>query len=147
MKCPHCGSASRVLETRAADDGRATRRRRECTTCGQRFTTSERVMVDRLFVRKRDGRRQPFDAEKLRGALLRAAHKRDVSAGDVHGIVAAVEREATGRGGVIGAERIGELCLERLHELDRGAYLQFAGTLPDSAPQFAGAATDGFRPG
>jgi transcriptional repressor NrdR len=136
-----------VLESRAADEGRATRRRRECSACGERFTTFERVVVDRLYVRKRDGRRQAFDAEKLRGALVRAAHKRDVSASDVHGIVAAVEGEATGRGGVIGAERIGELCLERLHELDRGAYLQFAGTLPDSAPQFAGAATDEFRPG
>jgi transcriptional repressor NrdR len=115
----------------------AVRRRRECTSCGARFTTFERIAGDRLFVRKRDGRRQPFDAEKLQGALIRAAHKRDVSAQEIHSIVADVEKEAASGGGVIEAQRIGEICLERLQELDQGAYLQFAGTLPDLAPQFA----------
>jgi transcriptional repressor NrdR len=124
-----------VLETRAADDGAAVRRRRQCSSCGERFTTFERLAIDRLYVRKRDDRRQPFDAEKLRGALTRAAHKRDVSTAEIQGIVAAVEGEATASGGVIDAVRIGEICLERLERLDRGAYLQFAGTLPDPAPQ------------
>jgi len=137
MQCPQCDSPSRVLESRSADGGRAVRRRRECSGCGARFTTFERISVDRLFVRKRDGRRQPFDGEKLRGALVRAAHKREVSAAEIHGIVAAVEGEATAAGGVIGAERIGEVCLDRLADLDQGAYLQFAGTLPDLTPQFA----------
>ena len=135
MTCPSCNSPTRVLESRPADEGRAVRRRRECTACGGRFTTFERVSVDRLWVRKRDGRRQPFDAGKLRGALVSAAHKRDVSAQDIHGIVAAVEGEATASGGVIAAARIGEICLERLRLLDRGAYLQFAGTLPDFNPE------------
>lgn len=135
MQCFQCNSPSRVLESRSADAGAAVRRRRECSGCGERFTTFERVVVDRLYVRKRDGRRQPFDPEKLRGALVRAAHKRDVSAAEIHGVVVAVEGEATVAGGLIAAERIGELCLERLRELDRGAYLQFAGTLPDSGPQ------------
>jgi transcriptional repressor NrdR len=111
------------------------RRRRECTGCGERFTTFERISVERLRVRKRDGRRQPFDAQKLRGALVRAAHKREVSARQIHGIVAAVEGEATAAGGVIDAVRIGEICLERLSDLDQGAYLQFAGTLPDFNPE------------
>jgi transcriptional repressor NrdR len=135
MDCPHCQSPTRVLESRHAEDGRAVRRRRECASCGERFTTFERISVERLYVRKRDGRRQPFDAEKLRGALVRAAHKRDVSAQQIHGIVAAVEGEATAGAGVISAVRIGEICLERLRGLDRGAYLQFAGTLPDSTPE------------
>ena len=113
------------------------RRRRRCSECGERFTTFERIAVDRLYVRKRDDRRQPFDAEKLRGALARAAHKRDVSTAEIQGIVAAVEGEATASGGVIAASRIGEMCLERLAGLDRGAYLQFAGTLPDASTEFA----------
>lgn len=136
MQCPRCDAASRVLQSRSADGGRAVRRRRECTGCGARFTTFERVSVDRIHVRKRDHRRQPFDAQKLRGALVRAAHKRDVSAQQIHGIVAAVESEATASGGVIEASRIVQICLARLRELDQGAYLQFAGTLPDFTPQF-----------
>ena len=125
------------------------RRRRECAGCGERFTTFERVVGRRLYVRKRDGRRQPFDAEKLRGALVRAAHKRDVSAAEIHGIVAAVEGEATAAGGRDRRPpRIGEICLERLRELDRGAYLQFAGTLPDFEPGNWGVGDrGGFRPG
>jgi len=111
------------------------RRRRECSRCSTRFTTFERVSGERLRVRKRDGRREAFDPEKLRGALVRAAHKRDVSAAEIHGIVAAVEGAATAAGGTIEAARVGEICLERLEELDRGAYLQFAGTLPDPTPQ------------
>ena len=107
------------------------RRRRECTACGFRFTTFERVGTTRLQVVKRDGRRQPFDGEKLRGALTRAAHKREVTAAQIAGIVAGVESEAAKRGGVIPAERIGELCLGRLGQIDRGAYFQFAGTLPE----------------
>ncbi len=137
MNCPNCDSHTRVLESRSADGGGAVRRRRECSSCGERFTTFERVSVDRLHVRKRDGRRQPFDAQKLRGALHRAAHKRDVTSAQVHGIVAAVEGEATAGGGVISAGRIGELCLERLRAIDHGAFLQFAGTLPDSAAEIA----------
>lgn len=135
MQCPRCGSSSHVLETRSAEAGAAVRRRRQCSSCGERFTTFERIAVDRLYVRKRDDRRQPFDSEKLRGALSRAAHKRDVSTAEIQGIVAAVEGEATASGGVIDAARIGEICLDRLGQLDRGAYLQFAGTLPDPAPQ------------
>ena len=86
---------------------------------------------------KRSGRRQPFDAEKLRGALTRAAHKRQVTAAEIGSIVDEVEAEAAKRGGAIAAARIGELCLERLAEIDRGAYFQFAGTLPEFTPEFA----------
>jgi transcriptional repressor NrdR len=111
------------------------RRRRECTACGFRFTTFERVGATRLQVTKRDGRRQPFDAQKLRGALARAAHKRDVNAAQIAGIVDGVQAEAAKRGGVITAARIVEVCLERLAAIDRGAYFQFAGTLPEITPE------------
>ena len=141
--CPDCNAQTHVVESRSADGGGAVRRRRACTACGFRFTTFERVAATRLQVVKRDGHRQSFDAEKLRGALVRAAHKRDVTAAQLAAIVSSVEAEAAGRGGAVPAERIGELCLERLAEIDRGAYFQFAGTLPEITPEIASFATAG----
>jgi transcriptional repressor NrdR len=120
-----------VVETRSADGGAVARRRRECTACGERFTTFERREADPVHVVKRDGARQRFDRTKLRAALLRAAHKRPVSADEVEAIVSRIESAGEHAGGELSAERIGELCLAALGELDRGAYLQFAGTLPD----------------
>jgi transcriptional repressor NrdR len=82
---------------------------------------------------KREGHRQPFDREKLLTALVRASHKRDVDPRRLEEIVERVEAEAREGGGEISAARIGEVCLDGLRRLDRGAYLQFAGTLPDAA--------------
>ena len=131
MDCPRCDRQTRVLESRRADDGAATRRRRECASCGHRFTTYERRQREPLFVRKRDGERQRFDRTKLRAALLRATHKRQVSATDVEALVDRVELAIETGGGELSAERIGELCLLGLRDLDYGAYLQFLGTLPE----------------
>ena len=117
-----------MLESRRADDGAAMRRRRECTGCGERFTTFERYEAAPLVVVKRSGKRQPFDRSKLRSALLRATHKRDVDPRAIELIVDRIERELRDAG-ELSAERIGELCLEGLEPLDRGAFLQFAGTL------------------
>jgi transcriptional repressor NrdR len=126
-----------VLETRRVDGENAVRRRRQCGSCGRRFTTFERLEHGPLYVRKRSGQRQRFDRVKLRAALLRAAHKRPVSAADVEALVDRVEMSAEGAGGEVSAERVGELCLQGLRDLDRGAYLQFAGTLPDPIADFA----------
>jgi transcriptional repressor NrdR len=126
-----------VLESRPADGGAAIRRRRECGACGGRFTTFERIGASELQVIKRNGRRQPFDPAKLRGALMRAAHKRDISVREVDELVAAIEAEARSTGGGIASEAIAELCLRRLQDLDHGAYLQFAGTLPSASADFA----------
>jgi transcriptional repressor NrdR len=82
---------------------------------------------------KRDGSRQPFDREKLLGSLNRSTHKRKLDPRKLALLVDRVEREARDSGGELGATRITELCLEGLQKLDRGAYLQFAGTLPDAA--------------
>jgi transcriptional repressor NrdR len=137
-----------VLETRRTEGENALRRRRQCSACGQRFTTFERFERGPLFVRKRNGQRQRFDRVKLRAALLRAAHKRPVSAADVEALVERVEISAEGAGGELTAQRVGELCLQGLRELDGGAYLQFAGTLPDPIAEFAGVAPAGsVRPG
>jgi transcriptional repressor NrdR len=127
-----------VLETRPADRGAATRRRRECTACGHRFTTFERRAPDPLFVIKRDGERQPFDRAKLRAGLLRAAHKRPVSSEQIDAIVAGIASEVEGASGELAAKRIGELCLRDLEQLDVGAYLQFAGTLSEPAAAISG---------
>ena len=132
MNCPLCDSPTKTLETRRVPDG-AVRRRRECTSCGHRFTTYERAVPERLEVIKRDGHRQPFDRDKLRSALIRASHKRDVDPRQLDQIVDRVENTARAAGGELAAARIGELCLEGLRKLDRGAYLQFAGTLPEGA--------------
>ena len=135
MDCPHCKAQTKTLETRRADHGAAVRRRRECPGCGRRFTTFERREPEPVHVRKRDGSRQRFDPEKLRGALLRACHKRDVDPRAIDLIVDRVEADVRAAGdGEITAARIGELCLEGLEPLDRGAFLQFAGTLPGQIP-------------
>lgn len=143
MDCPRCARPTRVLESRRADDGDATRRRRQCPECGHRFTTYERRQREPLFVRKRDGERQRFDRTKLRAALLRATHKRQVSATDVEALVDRVELAIETSGDELTAERIGELCLLGLRDLDYGAYLQFLGTLPSPNADFAAAAPEG----
>jgi transcriptional repressor NrdR len=132
VTCPRCDSPTRTLETRRVPDG-AVRRRRECGSCGHRFTTYERAVPETLQVIKRDGSRQPFDRDKLLGSLNRASHKRKVDPRRLSLIVDLVEKEIRDTGGELSAQRIGELCLDGLQKLDRGAYLQFAGTLPDAA--------------
>ena len=131
MDCPSCSAETRVLESRRAEDGAAVRRRRECKRCGRRFTSFERREPEPAWVLKRNGERQPFDRAKLGGALTRACHKRNVDPRELELLVNRIEQEAQAAGGELGADRIGELCLEGLERLDRGAYLQFAGTLPD----------------
>jgi transcriptional repressor NrdR len=131
MNCPACSADTKVLETRSAEGGAALRRRRECRECGRRFTSFERREHEPAWVIKRSGDRQRFDRGKLRGALVRASHKRDVDPRALDLIVDRIEREAESSGGELAADRIGELCLEGLEPLDRGAFLQFAGTLPD----------------
>jgi transcriptional repressor NrdR len=141
MECPRCERQSRVLESRRAEGGAVIRRRRECSACGHRFTTFERRAPESLYVRKRDGGRERFDRTKLRAALLRSTHKRQVGAPEVEALVTRVELAISAGGGELGAERVGELCLEGLREIDQGAYLQFLGTLPvpeaEATPHFA----------
>lgn len=137
MECPRCQQPTRILESRRAEDGAAVRRRRHCSGCGYRFTTFERRTPEPLYVRKRDGARQRFDRTKLRAALLRSTHKRQIGADDVEALVGRIVLAIATAGGELSADRIGELCLEGLHDLDYGAYLQFLGTLPAPNPEFA----------
>jgi transcriptional repressor NrdR len=136
VNCPRCDSGTAILETRRVPDG-AVRRRRECSSCRHRFTTYERTVPEALTVIKRDGHRQPFDREKLLGSLNRATHKRKLDPRQLGLLVDGVERQVRDNGGELSAQRIGELCLEGLAELDRGAYLQFAGTLEKAPPELS----------
>src|SRR5213076_3521678 len=107
MRCPHCrDNDDKVVDSRLADDGGAIRRRRECLACGRRFTTYERVDEHGLVVVKRDDTREPFDREKLRNGLERAASGRlDEHALDA--LATEIEEELGATGGEIGSDRIG----------------------------------------
>ena len=126
MDCPACGAQTNVLETRKGTGG-AVRRRRSCPDCGERFTTHERRDPEPVYVVKRDGSRQRFDAEKLRGGLQRAAHKRPVRRTQIDELVQQISSEIESSGGELPSDRVRRLCLEGLGDLDAGAYLQFAG--------------------
>ncbi len=120
-----------MLETRREEHGSSLRRRRLCSACGHRFTTHERREPEPLYVGKRNGSRERFDPVKLRAGLLRATVKRPVKDSDVEEIVAAIAREVEAAGGELPSERIGEMCLAGLRDLDLGAYLQFVGVYRD----------------
>lgn len=142
MMCPSCHSATRVVESRHAEDGAAVRRRRQCAGCGHRFTTYERRDPEPLWIRKRSGDSERFDRTKLRAALLRAAHKRPVTPADVEGIVNRIEAAVAAGKAEMPAEQLVELALAELRGLDAGAFLQYAGTLPEPNAQFAAVGAD-----
>ncbi|MFQ5815559.1 MAG: transcriptional regulator NrdR [Candidatus Hydrothermarchaeaceae archaeon] len=126
MKCPYCAEGdSRVIDTREVSD--AVRRRRECLSCGQRFTTYERVASVSLMVVKRDGRREEFDRGKLLEGIRKACAKRPIPAEVVEGLAGEVEAELYKLGRAeVDSRLIGEMVMERLRELDDVAYVRFA---------------------
>ncbi|MBX6377366.1 MAG: transcriptional repressor NrdR [Clostridia bacterium] len=128
MIAPNCGHPdSKVLDSRPTEEGNAIRRRRECLGCGDRFTTYERAEVQPLFVVKRDGRREPFDAEKVLRGLLLACKKRPVPVEALEALAARVEREVRARGErEVPSQVVGELVMEGLQGLDEVAYVRFA---------------------
>ncbi|HPF71692.1 MAG TPA: transcriptional regulator NrdR [Candidatus Krumholzibacteria bacterium] len=128
MKCPRCGSdEDKVIDSRAVRDGRAVRRRRECTACGERYTTYEGVETRPIVVIKRSGQRVPYDRSKVILGVTKACEKRPVSLEEIEIIVDRVEHElaSSGRREVESAV-IGELVLSVLHEVDDVAYVRFA---------------------
>ncbi|MBQ7144156.1 MAG: transcriptional repressor NrdR [Oscillospiraceae bacterium] len=128
MKCPFCGYAdSKVIDSRPAEDGTTIRRRRECLDCQKRFTTYEIVERMPLVVIKRDGSRQSFDKVKIVNGLVRACEKRPVSMAQIEQVADEVEQELRGRlESEVQSERVGEMVMERLKELDEIAYVRFA---------------------
>ena len=128
MRCPFCGSEdTQVKDSRPADDGAAIRRRRSCPSCGARFTTFERVQLRELTVLKTDGRRAPFDREKLARSIRVALRKRPVDEDRVERIVNGIQRRLEAEGeSEISSRAIGEMVMETLKELDQVAYVRFA---------------------
>lgn len=128
MKCPFCSkNDTQVLESRVADDGQSLRRRRECNSCDKRFTTYESVKQSFLWVIKRDGKREPFDKEKIRKGILRSIEKRPVSLDLVNDVTDEVEREMLNEEKEeIPSKIIGSAVLKRLKKIDKVAWLRFA---------------------
>ena len=128
MRCPSCGSLdTQVKDSRPTEDSAAIRRRRVCLTCNFRFTTFERVQLRELVVIKRNGRRVPFDRDKLMRSLSIALRKRPVEAERVEQMVSKIVRELESIGeSEIASEMIGEAVMDHLRNLDDVAYVRFA---------------------
>ena len=133
MRCPFCGHEdTQVKDSRPADDGAAIRRRRFCTSCSQRFTTVERVQLRDLTVLKNDGRRVPFDRDKLLRSISIALRKRPVPEDRIERVVNGIVRqlEASGEND-IPSKQLGELVMETLRDVDAVAYVRFASVYRD----------------
>lgn len=128
MRCLFCGHLeSKVIDSRSTEEGTTIRRRRECLECGKRFTTYEKIETIPMIVIKKDGLRETFDREKVLNGILRACEKRPVTLSEIEKLIDDIEsklynmleREVT-------SEKIGEMVMERLKELDDIAYVRFA---------------------
>ncbi|HVZ15053.1 MAG TPA: transcriptional regulator NrdR [Bauldia sp.] len=128
MRCPYCGNPdTQVKDSRPSEDNTAIRRRRVCPDCGGRFTTFERVQLRELTVVKKNGRRQPFDRDKLMRSVSVALRKRSVDPERVERMVNGIVRQLESTfEGEVPAEKIGLLVLEGLKGLDEVAYVRFA---------------------
>ncbi len=131
MHCPYCLSeATRVVDSRPADQGTSIRRRRECEACSQRFTTYERA-EPQLIVLKRSGAREPFEGGKLRRGLENALADRPLAMDALDEIVSAISRDLLTQGPVVESDLIGRAVLQRLKGVDEVAYLRFASVYKD----------------
>lgn len=133
MFCPYCGNEEdKVVDSRTAEEGRAIRRRRECLSCGRRYTTFERAEEVPLLVAKRNGVEEPFDLEKVIAGIRMAVKNRPVTEAEVTALAVDVEEamRADSRRPIPSSE-IGREVLERLRELDDVAYLRFASVYKD----------------
>ena len=128
MRCPYCSySESKVIDSRPAEEGTTIRRRRECLSCGKRFTTYEIMERLPLLVVKRDGSRQSFDRMKLIGGMVKACEKRPVRVDEIEHIADEIEQELqSSLEREVASDQIGEMVMERLKSLDQVAYVRFA---------------------
>ncbi|MGA2036031.1 MAG: transcriptional regulator NrdR [Acidimicrobiales bacterium] len=127
VQCPWCRALDdKVVDSRLAEDGAAIRRRRECLSCGRRFTTYERLEEAPLWVEKRSGQREPFDRSKVVAGMRAATKNRPVSDAALDELAHQVEESLRGEGAEVASQEIGVAVLERLRDLDEVAYLRFA---------------------
>lgn len=128
MKCRYCASTdSKVIDSRPTEDGSAIRRRRECINCGKRFTTYEKIEEIPIMVVKRDGRREPFDSDKIRNGIRKACEKRPIPADVQDKVVEDVAREVFNTlASEVTTRDIGEIVMKKLKDVDEVAYVRFA---------------------
>jgi transcriptional repressor NrdR len=128
MKCPYCGrEEDKVIDSRSVQDGKAVRRRRQCLACAKRFTTYEYVENVSLMIVKNDGRREPFDRQKLRTGIELACKKRPVGSKRIDAMVDEIEEQLLSLSkGEIESSVMGEIVMEKLREIDEVAYVRFA---------------------
>jgi len=128
MKCPYCKfKESKVLDKRETEKYQATRRRRECLKCKRRFTTYERVETSNLLIVKKDGRREQFDRQKLKKGLLKACEKRPIGIEQIDKVIDEIEAKLmTYKGSEVKSDKLGELVMKQLKNLDKVAYIRFA---------------------
>jgi transcriptional repressor NrdR len=128
MRCPFCRHrGNRVVDSRLSNDGQMIRRRRKCAGCKRRFTTYERVGLELPMLVKKDGRREPFDRNKIIAGIKRACEKRPVSIETIEGIADRVELAAAEQGErEVPSSFIGKAVMQELHEVDQVAYVRFA---------------------
>lgn len=130
MRCPYCGKLDdKVVESRTMANGETIRRRRECISCGCRFTSYEKVEEKPFMVIKRDGRRQPFDRSKIEKGIERAIEKRSIETNTVENIVNETEEAIFLKGAQsreLSTTEIGEIILDKLYKIDKVAYIRFA---------------------
>lgn len=133
MRCPYCGNAdTQVKDSRPADDNVTIRRRRECSDCGGRFTTFERVQLREITVVKKSGKRTPLDRDKLARSINVALRKRDVDPERAERMITGIIRQLESRGeNDVSTEEIGRLAMKGLKAIDDVAYVRFASVYRD----------------
>ncbi len=133
MRCPFCGTLdNKVIDSRLSHGGETTRRRRECNGCSRRYTTYEKVELQLPMVLKKDGRRQPYDRDKLMAGLRRACVKRPVTQDQLDRLLDELERSLSERGEAeVDSAEIGRHVLRALREIDQVAYVRFASVYRD----------------
>lgn len=128
MVCPFCGEKElKVIDSRASDDTKSIRRRRECEACHQRFTTYERIEEVPIVVVKKNGLREEFDRSKILNGIVKACWKRPISLSDIEGCVSEIENEIYSLGKMeIDTIQIGEVVMKKIRQMDQIAYVRFA---------------------
>ncbi len=153
MRCPFCGhDDSQVKDSRPTEDNSAIRRRRQCEGCGGRFTTFERIQLRELTVVKSEGKREPFDREKLERSLRVACRKRPVDAAQIEKLASGIQRQLETLGEAeIDSKRIGEFVMDGLKAVDAVAYIRFASVYKEFTEakdfeDFAGSVAEAAKP-
>jgi transcriptional repressor NrdR len=149
LRCPFCAhDDSQVKDSRPTEDGAAIRRRRQCESCGARFTTFERIQLRELTILKSEGRKEPFERDKLARSVAIACRKRPIEQARIDQMVSGIQRQLETLGDAeIEARQIGALVMDGLKSLDSVAYIRFASVYKDFAEakdfeEFAGSVKD-----